>query len=150
MYSKKCSVIDYIAVISATPISDEASMNTILSDEHLRIADIFSLLCFVAAIRLINGTDKCSGRVKVHHGEHWSQAFNVNWGMNEAAVVCREMNCGDPVKISESFGKGRDLRGYEIRCNGRESSLTQCTFRDHTRSITDGTEDASVVCSGKV
>lgn len=125
-------------------------MNTILSDEHLRIADIFSLLCFVAAIRLINGTDKCSGRVKVHHGEHWSQAFNVNWGMNEAAVVCREMNCGDPVKISESFGKGRDLRGYEIRCNGRESSLTQCTFRDHTRSITDGTEDASVVCSGKV
>uniref|UniRef100_A0A3Q4HXQ3 Soluble scavenger receptor cysteine-rich domain-containing protein SSC5D n=1 Tax=Neolamprologus brichardi TaxID=32507 RepID=A0A3Q4HXQ3_NEOBR len=103
-----------------------------------------------AAIRLINGTDMCSGRVEVHHGEHWSQAFNVNWGMNEAAVVCREMNCGDPVKISESFGKGRALRGYEIRCNGRESSLTQCTFRDHTRSITDGTEDASVVCSGNV
>ncbi|KAL3979826.1 groucho [Sarotherodon galilaeus] len=103
-----------------------------------------------ATTRLINGTDMCSGRVEVHYGEHWSPAFNINWGMNEATVVCREMNCGDPVKISRSFGQGEDLRGHEIHCNGRESSLTQCTFRNYTRSITEGIEEASVVCSGNV
>uniref|UniRef100_A0AAZ1XPA8 Soluble scavenger receptor cysteine-rich domain-containing protein SSC5D n=1 Tax=Oreochromis aureus TaxID=47969 RepID=A0AAZ1XPA8_OREAU len=103
-----------------------------------------------ATIRLINGTDMCSGRVEVHRGEHWSPAFNVNWGMNEATVVCRELNCGDPVKISRSFGQGEDLRGHEIHCNGTESSLTQCMFRNYTRSITDSIEEASVVCSGNV
>ncbi|CAI5683599.1 unnamed protein product [Oreochromis niloticus] len=102
-----------------------------------------------SAIRLTNGTDMCSGRVEVHRGEHWSPAFNVNWGMNEATVVCREINCGEPVKISESFGQGGDLRGYEIHCNGIESSLTQCTFRDYRRSVMDHIEEASVVCSGK-
>uniref|UniRef100_A0AAZ1XJQ4 Soluble scavenger receptor cysteine-rich domain-containing protein SSC5D n=1 Tax=Oreochromis aureus TaxID=47969 RepID=A0AAZ1XJQ4_OREAU len=103
-----------------------------------------------ATIRLTNGTDMCSGRVEVHRGEHWSPAFNINWGMNEATVVCREMNCGEPVKISRSFGQGEDLRGHEIHCNGTESSLTQCMFRNYTRSITDSIEEASVVCSGNV
>ncbi|CAI5683597.1 deleted in malignant brain tumors 1 protein isoform X1 [Oreochromis niloticus] len=103
-----------------------------------------------ATIRLINGTDTCSGRVEVHRGDHWSPAFNVNWGRNEATVVCREMNCGDPVKMSGSFGQGGDLRGYEIHCNGRETSLTQCSFRDYSRSATNRVEEASVVCSGNV
>ncbi|XP_039874446.1 deleted in malignant brain tumors 1 protein-like isoform X2 [Simochromis diagramma] len=103
-----------------------------------------------ATIRLINGTDMCSGRVEVHHGEHWSPALNVNWGRNEATVVCREMNCGDPVEMSGSFGQGGDLRGYEIHCNGRETSLTQCSFRDYSRSATNRVEEASVVCSGNV
>ncbi|XP_030577946.1 deleted in malignant brain tumors 1 protein-like [Archocentrus centrarchus] len=103
-----------------------------------------------ATIRLINGTDMCSGRVEVHRGQHWSPAFSVNWGRNEATVVCREMNCGDPVKTSGSFGQDGVLRGYEIRCNGRETSLSQCTFRDYTRSITNRIEEASVVCSGNV
>ncbi|XP_030577602.1 deleted in malignant brain tumors 1 protein-like [Archocentrus centrarchus] len=103
-----------------------------------------------ATIRLISGTDMCSGRVEVRRGERWSPVFNVNWGMNEATVVCREMNCGDPVKISGSFGQGGGLRGDEIHCNGGESSLTQCTHRDYTKSITDHIEEASVVCSGNV
>nr|XP_057912674.1 deleted in malignant brain tumors 1 protein-like [Doryrhamphus excisus]XP_057912675.1 deleted in malignant brain tumors 1 protein-like [Doryrhamphus excisus] len=104
-----------------------------------------------ATIRLINGTDQCSGRVEVFHNDgRWSSVFNVNWGMNEAAVVCREMNCGDPVKTSGSFGRSGDLRGYKVSCGGKENSLTQCTLRDYDRSSHDLIEEASVTCSGNV
>ncbi|XP_026174460.1 scavenger receptor cysteine-rich type 1 protein M130-like [Mastacembelus armatus] len=103
-----------------------------------------------ATLRLTNGTDQCSGRVEVYYGSHWSPAYNINWGMNEATVVCREMNCGDPVNTAGSFGEGGDLRGYKITCSGRESSLTQCTFREYVRNAHDRIGEATVECSGNV
>uniref|UniRef100_A0A4W6E315 Soluble scavenger receptor cysteine-rich domain-containing protein SSC5D n=1 Tax=Lates calcarifer TaxID=8187 RepID=A0A4W6E315_LATCA len=102
-----------------------------------------------STIRLINGTDQCSGRVEVHHGDEWLPVYNVNWGMHEATVTCREMNCGDAVKTTGSFGQGGDLRGYKISCSGTESSLTQCGVRDYTRTSHDRIEEAVVECSGK-
>ncbi|XP_034755884.1 deleted in malignant brain tumors 1 protein-like [Etheostoma cragini] len=103
-----------------------------------------------ADIRLINGTDQCSGRVEFYHGGQWSAAYNVNWGMNEATVVCREMNCGDAVKFSGSYGQGTLQRGYTVSCSGRESSLTLCTLRDYVGTGRDHLEEASVKCSGNV
>ncbi|KAM6915022.1 scavenger receptor cysteine-rich domain-containing protein DMBT1-like [Xenentodon cancila] len=103
-----------------------------------------------ANIRLINGTNQCSGRVELYHGGHWSPAYYLSFGMNEASVVCREMNCGDAVKISTSFGHSEDLRGYKVSCSGRETSLTQCTLRDYVRTRNDHVEEASVECSGTV
>nr|XP_061806380.1 deleted in malignant brain tumors 1 protein-like [Nerophis lumbriciformis] len=108
-----------------------------------------SVMCS-ASIRLINGTNQCSGRVEVHHEGHWSSVFNVQWSLHETAVVCREMNCGDPVKASGSFGQRGDVNGYKINCNGRETSLTQCSFRDYVRSGHDRVQEASVECSGNV
>ncbi|XP_059212017.1 scavenger receptor cysteine-rich type 1 protein M130-like [Centropristis striata] len=101
-----------------------------------------------ADIRLMNGTNQCSGRVEFYHGGHWAPAYNLNWGINEATVVCREMNCGDPVKFSGSYGQSSYPGGYKVSCSGRESSLTQCTLREYMR--TDHTEEASVECSGNV
>lgn len=87
--------------------------------------------------------------MEFHHNGQWSPAYNVNWGMNEAAVVCREMNCGDPVKVLGSFGPGGNERGYKISCSGRESSLTQCTLREYARTSQDRVEEAAVECTGK-
>uniref|UniRef100_A0A3B5LG39 Soluble scavenger receptor cysteine-rich domain-containing protein SSC5D n=1 Tax=Xiphophorus couchianus TaxID=32473 RepID=A0A3B5LG39_9TELE len=78
--------------------------------------------CFLANLRLINGTDTCSGRVEIYNGGHWSSVYNVNFGMNEAAVVCRDMNCGDAVKATGSFGQSVDLRGLKMSCSGTERS----------------------------
>ncbi|KAK9531642.1 hypothetical protein VZT92_011053 [Zoarces viviparus] len=103
-----------------------------------------------AHMRLINGTDQCSGRVEFYHGGQWSSATDVNWGMNEAAVVCRQMNCGDPVKFSGSYGQGGQLKWYRVSCSGRESSLTQCTLVEYVRTSQDRIEEASVKCSGNV
>ncbi|XP_041660917.1 scavenger receptor cysteine-rich type 1 protein M130-like [Cheilinus undulatus] len=103
-----------------------------------------------ADIRLINGTDQCSGRVEFYHNNRWSPAYDINWQLTEAEVVCRMMNCGDPVKVSAGFGNGRETRGYKVSCTGRENSLTQCTLRDYTRTSSDRVEEAGVVCSGNV
>ncbi|CAJ1078187.1 scavenger receptor cysteine-rich type 1 protein M130-like [Xyrichtys novacula] len=103
-----------------------------------------------ATIRLINGTNQCSGRVELHDGVRWSPAFYINWGMSEAEVVCRMMDCGDPVKVSGSFGRGKETRGYKITCNGRESSLSQCNMRAYVRTSSDRVEEAGVECSGNV
>ncbi|XP_028996325.1 deleted in malignant brain tumors 1 protein-like isoform X2 [Betta splendens] len=102
------------------------------------------------SIRMLNGTDHCSGRVEVHYNGHWSPAYNFNWGMNEARVVCREINCGDPVQAAGLFGESGDLRGYKISCSGAERLLTQCTLRDYNRTSSDQIQDATVQCSGNV
>uniref|UniRef100_A0A671VYD4 SRCR domain-containing protein n=1 Tax=Sparus aurata TaxID=8175 RepID=A0A671VYD4_SPAAU len=108
----------------------------------------FSLV-FFEAVKLINGAGQCSGRVEISQGGHLSPAFNVNWGMNEATVVCREMNCGDPVKFNGSYGQGIARRGYTVSCSGRESSLSQCTLTEYVRTSNDRMEEAAVECSGK-
>ncbi|KAF0023482.1 hypothetical protein F2P81_024112 [Scophthalmus maximus] len=103
-----------------------------------------------ATIRLIGGTDQCSGRVEFHHGDQWSPAYNLNWGMNEATVVCREMNCGEPVKASGSFGQSGEQRGYRISCSGRETSLTHCSLTEYVKTSNDNIGEAGVECSGNV
>ncbi|XP_037541065.1 deleted in malignant brain tumors 1 protein [Nematolebias whitei] len=100
-------------------------------------------------LRLIDGTDQCSGRVEVYQNERWSPVYNLNFGTAEAAVVCREMNCGDPNKFSGSFSPSKDFSGLKMSCNGRESSVTQCTLRDYART-SNNIVDASVKCSGNV
>lgn len=102
-----------------------------------------------ANLRLTNGSDYCSGRVEVYHNGVWAPAVNVNWGMNEASVICREMNCGDAVSVTGSTSQTELLGGYKVSCGGRESSVIQCTLREYTR--TGGhLGQASVVCSGNV
>ncbi|XP_042359266.1 deleted in malignant brain tumors 1 protein-like [Plectropomus leopardus] len=104
-----------------------------------------------ANIRLINGSDQCSGRVEFYYGGQWASAYNYNWGINEASVVCREMNCGDPVSFSGSYGQGEKTGiGYKVSCSGRESSVTQCNLREYVRTSQDRIEEASVTCSGNV
>uniref|UniRef100_A0A671VSG7 SRCR domain-containing protein n=1 Tax=Sparus aurata TaxID=8175 RepID=A0A671VSG7_SPAAU len=103
----------------------------------------------IISVGLINGTGQCSGRVEFSHGDHWSPTFNFNWGMNEATVVCREMNCGDPVKFTGSYGQGGAQRGYKVSCSGRESSLSQCTLTEYVQTSSDHMEEAAVECSGK-
>ncbi|XP_072298074.1 scavenger receptor cysteine-rich type 1 protein M130-like isoform X2 [Eucyclogobius newberryi] len=101
-----------------------------------------------ANIRLTNGTDLCSGRVEIYHNAVWSAAVNVNWGINEATVVCREMNCGDAVSVSGSHNNL--LGGVKVSCSSRESAVSQCTLREYTRIGSSHLGQASVVCSGNV
>ncbi|XP_055005198.1 deleted in malignant brain tumors 1 protein-like isoform X2 [Boleophthalmus pectinirostris] len=103
-----------------------------------------------ANIRLNNGTDLCSGRVEIYHNEMWSAAVNVNWGMTEATVICREMSCGDAVSVSESGSHNGLLGGVKVSCSGRESIITQCSLQQYTRTGSGHLGQASVVCSGDV
>ncbi|CAL1586342.1 unnamed protein product [Knipowitschia caucasica] len=112
-------------------------------------AEDAGVICSVN-LRLTNGVDLCSGQVEVYHNEMWAPAVDVNWGMNEASVVCREMNCGDALPVLGSHSHKELLGGVKVSCSGRESRITQCTLREYTRTGSGHLEQASIVCTGNV
>lgn len=128
-------------------------------NNHLRHKCKFRLDCnadpptlsSAVTIRLLNGTDHCSGRVEIFQGGHWAPVYSTNWGLNEALVVCKEMQCGEPVVASTSpyFGLASQGTGYTAICSGRESSISQCSLRGYTKTSRDHAVEATVVCSGE-
>ncbi|KAJ0068225.1 hypothetical protein NL108_017694 [Boleophthalmus pectinirostris] len=103
-----------------------------------------------AHLRLLDGPDQCSGNVEVNYNGDWLPALNTRWGMNEATVVCREMNCGDAKAVTGSFTQREVQRGFKITCTGRERSIGLCTVQDYTRTDPEQLKYASVTCSGIV
>uniref|UniRef100_A0A3Q2X293 Soluble scavenger receptor cysteine-rich domain-containing protein SSC5D n=1 Tax=Haplochromis burtoni TaxID=8153 RepID=A0A3Q2X293_HAPBU len=96
-------------------------------------------------VRLINGTDSCSGRVEVFHDGRWGKLCSNNWGLKEAAVLCKELNCGDPKNSKDIFYFGdSSLQGFTSRCSDNVNSISQCQLQEHRGSC----EGVSLVCSG--
>ncbi|MEQ2194813.1 hypothetical protein XENOCAPTIV_003366, partial [Xenoophorus captivus] len=97
-------------------------------------------------VRLINGTDRCSGRVEVFHNGRWGKICSNSWSPTEAAVLCKELSCGTPKKSQEVFTFGDStLAGFISRCSGNVSSISQCVVDEHVGRC-DG---VSVACTGK-
>ncbi|XP_036809806.1 deleted in malignant brain tumors 1 protein-like, partial [Oncorhynchus mykiss] len=81
------------------------------------------------SVRLVNGTTSCSGTVEVfYRGEWLGLCSSWLWDMmRDTNVVCRELDCGNPVaesrgRLVEDRRSGVTLYG----CSGDESSIRQC------------------------
>ncbi|KAG7491253.1 hypothetical protein MATL_G00001140 [Megalops atlanticus] len=103
----------------------------------------------VFKVRLVNGTDSCSGRVEVFHDNEWGTVCSVDWDMNDTTVVCRQLGCGSAKEAKEDayFGQGTG-EIWNIQCSGSEGSIEECS---QNRTVGNGcyhSEDAGVVCSG--
>uniref|UniRef100_A0A8B9CN79 SRCR domain-containing protein n=1 Tax=Anser brachyrhynchus TaxID=132585 RepID=A0A8B9CN79_9AVES len=95
-------------------------------------------------LRLVNGSDKCSGRLEVFHEQRWGTVCADGWDLAEAHVVCRQLGCGAARSATDSsqFGNGPDL------CLGTEATLAECPIKPSGLHGCSHMEDASVVCSG--
>ncbi|NWZ60944.1 DMBT1 protein, partial [Haliaeetus albicilla] len=49
---------------------------------------------FPEFVRLVEGKSRCSGRVEIHDGDQWKTVCDSHFGPKDAAVVCRELQCG--------------------------------------------------------
>ncbi|XP_014059927.1 uncharacterized protein [Salmo salar] len=113
-----------------------------------------SVFCSVKPnIRLVNGSDLCSGRVEVYQTGHWRTVCDDVWDLTDAAVVCRQLGCGraDSAPERAYFGQGSGpIWQDDVGCSGWECSITQCPHTGGGTYNCNHGNDAGVICSGVV
>uniref|UniRef100_A0A4W4GIW1 SRCR domain-containing protein n=1 Tax=Electrophorus electricus TaxID=8005 RepID=A0A4W4GIW1_ELEEL len=105
------------------------------------------------SVRLVDGGGHCSGRVEVLHRGQWGTLCDDDWDMRDAAVVCRELGCGEAVDVlgNSHFGPGSGpIWMDDVDCSGSESTLKTCTSAGWGKHDCNQTKNAGVSCSGKM
>ncbi|XP_043542583.1 deleted in malignant brain tumors 1 protein-like [Chiloscyllium plagiosum] len=90
-------------------------------------------------MRLVNGKNRCEGRVEVFYNKTWGTVCSESLDFHDAAVICKQLHCGVLVDVSydnKLFGAGTGpIWLGEIDCTSHESSLWKQT---HERVISRG------------
>nr|XP_009673252.1 PREDICTED: deleted in malignant brain tumors 1 protein-like isoform X1 [Struthio camelus australis] len=102
-------------------------------------------------LRLVNGPHSCSGRVEVFHNQQWGTVCDDSWDLNDAKVVCKQLDCGTAISApgSSLFGQGSGPIWLDgVSCLGTEATLSECPAKPLGQHGCNHVEDASVTCSG--
>lgn len=118
--------------------------------------DLLYTICLIPLIldcvRLVDGTNRCSGRLEVRcnlPSKSWSTVYEHNFDQLGAEVVCRELGCGAASMIQGTLYEKvqAPLMPKVFYCAGHESTLTEC---DSTMEKNCSSKMAvKLTCSGR-
>ncbi|XP_037768323.1 scavenger receptor cysteine-rich type 1 protein M130 isoform X1 [Chelonia mydas] len=103
------------------------------------------------SLRLLNGESQCDGRVEISLHGVWGRVLDDQWDMNDASVVCRQLQCGVAEK---AYNPPKSERGTgpvglrRVQCAGNETHLTLCDNSTSETAQAGIAEDVGVLCSG--
>ena len=104
-----------------------------------------------SGIRLVGGSGPHEGRVEVYHNGTWGTVCDDGWDLQDAAVVCRQL---DYINATAAHGSARFGAGSgpilfsELACIGNESTITECHHLLTGVHNCTHSEDVGVVCEG--
>ncbi|KAK3087601.1 hypothetical protein FSP39_008130 [Pinctada imbricata] len=105
-------------------------------------------------VRLANGTNSLSGRVEVFYNNTWGTICDDYFDYREAQVICSMLGLspvGAKAKVHGFFGQGRGpILLDNLNCHGNETSIAQCGNRGWGVSNCRHSEDAGVICGGRI
>uniref|UniRef100_A0A3B3Z157 SRCR domain-containing protein n=1 Tax=Poecilia mexicana TaxID=48701 RepID=A0A3B3Z157_9TELE len=103
------------------------------------------------SVRLVQGTNRCSGRLEVKTNQSWSSVCEKDFDLQDAEVVCREIGCGSPSVLQGAlYGEAEAPVGSrEFLCEGSESALLTCSSRKSSvRNSCSPGQAVGLTCSG--
>ncbi|XP_038559173.1 scavenger receptor cysteine-rich type 1 protein M160-like [Micropterus salmoides] len=86
-------------------------------------------------VRLVGGASRCAGTLEVKHQGDWRLVRYFLLTLKEAAVVCRDLDCGTAVSVGEK--KESSVRQVCSDCVQSGSALRECATSASSSSILD-------------
>lgn len=102
-----------------------------------------------AIVRLGGTNESTYGRVEIQYKGTWGTVCDDDWSQEDAIVICRMLGLkGGQALLSATFGQGvGDILLDDVRCEGTETSITECDFPGWGMHNCGHHEDASVMCT---
>ena len=105
------------------------------------------------SVRLRGGTVS-AGRVEVFYDGQWGTVCDDDWDINDANVVCRQLDLSQSATCAWSnayYGQGSGpIWIDDAACSGSESHIYDCRHRGWGNNNCIHNEDASVQCSANI